>query len=395
MEIVYYPDMYLTSERLLKELLLCWGSIKTIVPPTEKAYADAYLSGEITHETHFPLEGYKAIYDLAGDRVIDFLEIRDEERTRASEQMLELLTKWNADTRFYDSLKIHSFEDLIGKHVEWYWFLHEKLEKPLIELMLEEHLVVDLAPGEIVGFQQVGKSYMSVIAAEVQNSRNIRLITDDEYYLAAKGPATLQRNQGQPTNDSYELVSLFIPQVFFDSAVLDRLSWKDILSMRQDLLPYAEAFYGEVERYQQEINALAAANRGDEAFAKFCEFCERVAASFRPFAKEVGKVLRLVEPETLGMLSGILLPFVELTGVTPNVHKVCEVATLASTIGAYSLSGVRRKLGFEYLENLDRSLRIAGMKDTITCLIPHGLREGAAIIKRKKTRKPGVPRSRS
>jgi len=321
MEIVYYPDMYVRSERLLKQLLLCWGTVKTITPPSQKAYLNAYLAGETTGDRDFVIEGYKTIVDYAGEKVIDFLEIKDEERRKASENMLELLTKWNADTHFYESLKIHSISDLIGKEVEWYWFLHEKLEEPLVELMLQERLVVNWSPGEIVGLQEIGKSYMSVIAAEVQRNRNIRLITDDEFYLAAKGPAIFETEQSGEKDMGYELVSLAIPQVFVDEHVVEQLSWKDVFAIRRDLLPLSESFYAEVENYQRRINGLAAEGRSDEAFDKFCEFCERVATSFRPFAKEFGKLLRISDPQTLGMINGILLPTIKLALDSPGSWK--------------------------------------------------------------------------
>ncbi|MBP9560958.1 MAG: hypothetical protein KBE27_03975, partial [Syntrophorhabdaceae bacterium] len=138
MELIYYPDMYITSEDLLKRLILCWGKVSTIVPPSQMSYVKAYLSGQIRSETHYPLETYKKIHDIFGDAVIDFTVISDDERIHASEKMFDLLTIWNGDTRFYDSLKITSLDNLIGKTVEWYWFLHEKLEQNLVELLLQE-----------------------------------------------------------------------------------------------------------------------------------------------------------------------------------------------------------------------------------------------------------------
>jgi len=373
MEIVYYPDMYLRSERLLKQLLLCWGTIKTIAPPTQKAYFDAYLAGKITSDRDLSIEGYKEILDHAGEKVIDFLEIKAEERRKASENMRELLTKWNADTQFYESLKIRSISDLVGKEVEWYWFFHEKLEQPLVKLMLQEHLVVNWDKGEIVGLQEIGKSYISVIAAEVQRNRNVRLITDDEFYLAAKGPAIFESQRSGEQDEGYELVSLAIPQVFLDEHVLEQLSWKDVFAIRRDLLPLSEHFYAEVESCQRKINGLAAENRSNEAFDEFCEFCERVATSFRPLAKEVGKLLRSADPQTLGMINGILLPAIKLALNNSDLGKVCDIAALASTAGAYAVAGPRQRIGFEYLENLGRALSIARMKKTVTSLIPKAL----------------------
>ena len=120
MELIYYPDMYITSEELLKGLILCWGQVSTIIPPSQMDYVSAYLSGQIRSETHYPLEKYKKIYDVLGSAVVDFTVISDNERIRAYEKMFDLLTIWNGDTRFYDSLKITSLDDQIGKTVEWY-----------------------------------------------------------------------------------------------------------------------------------------------------------------------------------------------------------------------------------------------------------------------------------
>lgn len=374
MEIVYYPDMYISSDRLLKQLLLCWGDVKTIMPPSERGYFEAYVAGDIKHEIAPHIERYKQIYDIAGEKVVDALEIGDEERRAASEKMLDVLTSWNADTGFYNSLKINDLSDLIGKTVEWYWFLHEKLEWPLVQLMLQDRLVVDWGGGEIVGFQEVGKSYMSVIASELQRQRRVRLITDDEFYLAAKAPS-LQPNANQvETDGGYQLVSLGIPQVFIEDAALDNLSWKEVFKIREDLLPFAEVYYSDIEAYQAEINSLAANNKDDEAFDKFCEFCGRVASSFRPFSKEMGKAVRLLSRDNLTLTTGIVLPTVKLMVDNPAVGKVCDFAAIALTAASIAASDIKNRIGFEYLENLNRSLDIARMKNTLTSLIPKSLR---------------------
>ncbi len=371
MELIYYPDMYITSEDLLKRLILCWGKVSTIVPPSQMSYVKAYLSGQIRSETHYPLETYKKIHDIFGDAVIDFTVISDDERIHASEKMFDLLTIWNGDTRFYDSLKITSLDNLIGKTVEWYWFLHEKLEQNLVELLLQEQLVVNLAPGEIVGYQEVGKSYMSVIADEVKSARHARLITDDPFFMAAKSGMSLKKNETQSSDQGYQLVSLAIPQVFLHKALLKKLSWKDIRDIRQDLLPLSEQYYSDVETYQESINSLAVAGKDDEAFDKFCEFCERVVLSFRPFAKETRKLFRLVsDPQTVGLVNGILLPTVKLMNPDASLSWLCDLAAISSTVAQYSVPKSRPVIGFEYLENLSRRLNLKRLRKTISCLMP-------------------------
>ena len=376
MEIVYYPNMFMDSDHLLKSLLLTWGKVKTIVPPSQKEYIDAYLAGDIKNETHYPLETYKQIYDAAGTDILDFMVISDDERLRASEKMFDLIVNWNKDTGFYDDLKINSLDDLMGKTVEWYWFLHEKLEEELVGLMLEEQLVVNWALGEIVGYQEVGKSYMSIIAEEIKSSRKTRLITDDEFFVASKSGLNLDRLSEKTDKNQYVLISVAIPKVFIDEKTTAMLTWKEITKIRKELLPYAEPFYKEVEEYQHKINSLTQQGQDDEAFNTFCEFCERVAKSFRPFSKETGKILRVVtQSDAIGLLNGIVFPTLKLLHPDPNLAKICDTLAVSSTAGKYTLKSMFEFSGFEYLENLNRALNIERFKKTMTCLIPKSLKK--------------------
>jgi len=171
------------------------------------------------------------------------------------------------------------------------------------------------------------------------------------------------------------LVSLAIPHVFVNPGLLRKLSWKKVIKMRQDLLPLSEKYYEEIEGYQKEINNLSSENRDDEAFGKFCEFCERVALSFRPYSKETGKILRITSnPKAIGFLNGIILPSVKLLVPNAMLGKVCDIMAISSTAGLYILSDRRHLAGFEYLENLNRALRLEALKDLMTCLMPKALR---------------------
>jgi hypothetical protein len=371
MKIVYYPDMYI-PENTLKTLLLCWGNVSSIVPPSIKEYNDRYLDGHSGRETNYPLETYKEILDKTGEKIVDFLVISDNERKRASEKMFDLVTNWNKNTGFYNSLKIHSIDNFIGKPVEWYWFLHEKLESPLVQLLQEERLVVNWAPGEIVGYQQVGKSYMSIIAEEIKKSRKIRLVTDDEFYLAAKSPVDLvDFSTTQKVESTYQYISLAIPQVFFHPKTIQSLSWNEVLKIRRELLPYAERYHREIEKYQKSINSLQLEGKENEAFNKFSEMCERIVNSFKPFSVETSKVLRLMKNnETLGFVTGIMLPTIKILNPYPELIQVCDIATISLASLRYGLPKILPQPGFDYLENLSRRLQIYRMKGMVTCLIP-------------------------
>lgn len=371
--------MFINSDHLLKSLLLTWGNVKTIVPPSQKEYIDAYLAGDIKNQTDYALETYKQIYDNAGSEILDFLIISDDERAGASEKMFDLIVNWNKDTGFYDDLKIHSMDDLIGKTFEWYWFFHEKLEEGLVDLMLEEQLVVNWAPNEIVAYQEVGKAYMSIIAEEIKSIRKTRLITDDEFFVASKSGLNLDVVKEKSDKNQYNLISLAIPKVFIDEETTSKLTWKDIVKIRKELLPYAEGFYSEVEEYQNKINELTQQGHDDEAFNEFCEFCERVANSFRPFSKETGKLLRIAtQSEAIGLLNGIILPTIKLINPDPSLAKICDTLAVSSTAGKYKLKSMLGSSGFEYLENLNRKLNIERFKKTMTCLIPNNLKGSMA-----------------
>jgi hypothetical protein len=368
MEIVYYPDLFISSEKLLKSFLLCWGKVLTVVPPNHIE--------NMKEQANFPLEMYNEIIDLAGEKIIDFLIIRNEERTRASEHMFDLINTWNRDTKFYDSLKIHSLDDLMGRTLECYWFLHKKVEHELVELMLEEKLVMNWAAGEIVALPKVGKSYMGIIAEEIKRSRNVRLVTDDEFLIAAKAGADLERSDIEKGKKHYQLVSLASPQIFISEELLESLSWKEVIKIRKNLLPYTEAFHQEVEQYQNSINLMVDADKEDEAFNEFCVFCERVAVSFRPLSKEAGKLLKITtSSDGFGLINGIILPTIKLVAPDPGLIKICDIAAVSSTISKYSLSKSSKLLGFEYLENLSRSLNVERLKKMVTCLIPKSIRK--------------------
>jgi hypothetical protein len=200
------------------------------------------------------------------------------------------------------------------------------------------------------------------------------MVTDDEFLLAAKSGTALQQVTTQHPQDQYQLVSLAIPQVFIGKQTLSQLTWPEIKNIREDLLPYAEAYYSEVELFQKRINDLTAAGKDDDAFDTLAEFCEKVAASFRPLAKEVNKLFRLAgETRTLGLLNGVLLPTIRLVTHNALVARICDIASISSASASYCVSSKTPTKGFDYLANLSRELTLHRVKRFISCLVPKGL----------------------
>ena len=381
MEIIYYPSEYVSSEETLKSLLLCWGKVTTVVPPREMDYIKRYLQGEIKNEIHYPLEMYKKVLDMAGEPVVDFMVVNDKERRIACEKMFDVVINWNKDTRFFDSLRINSLEDLMGKWIHWHWFLHEELEWPLVQLLLEERLLVNWAPStmpvEIVGQPEVGNTYSSIIAEVIKEERGIRLLTDDEFAVAAKSSVGLGvAKSGAKHEAGYQVVSMAIPQVFLSNRTLKMLSWPKILKIRTQLAPYAENYHLELERYQKSINSLLSQGKDEQAFSSFCEFCEHSAQSFKPFAKEISAILKLTKiTKKVAFITDVVLPTAKLAIPDPILSRVFDVAAITSSYTKYFLSRAEDLTGFAYLENLNRKLEIERFKGVITCIIPRKVKE--------------------
>jgi len=47
MNIIYYPEMLVPSEEVLKSILLSWGSLRTLVPPSQDNLVSKYLDNDL------------------------------------------------------------------------------------------------------------------------------------------------------------------------------------------------------------------------------------------------------------------------------------------------------------------------------------------------------------
>ncbi len=376
MDILYYPNLYVSDEHTLKSLLLFWGDVRTIVPPSTKHWIESYLNGRTN--AHDPsLELVKKVNDIAGRSAVDFVVISDEERHRSTQKMMRLLDQWGADSHFFDQYRINSIDDLIGKTIEYYWFLHEKLEQPLVQRLASENLAVNVAPGEMVSFKEIGHTYMSILGEEIRTGRNLPLVTDQELLVIPRMYSQYTRAAlpNQVHYDGYQLVGLAVPDVFLGKKELGKLSFKRILEIRNDVLPLAEAYHSEISSYQGRINALANAAQEKEAFDLFLELCNRIAHSFHPFAKEYGKILRFFSrSQNITLLTGIALPTIKLLLEKADVEKVCEIAAISTTAANYYIESHNVKGGFEFLSTLNRSIRRKLLANRFHVLVPKVLR---------------------
>lgn len=371
MEILYYPSMYVESELTLKQLLLMWGKVSTIVPLSEKTAIDAYYHGTLALDEPHALDVYKSVNDLFGSSVVDFAVINDKERELTSLEMFEIIAHWNKDTGFYDSLKLP--KHFFIKPRDLGVLISDKLDMPLLQLLVEEQLVRVTQERDLLGRQQIVNSYIAIMAEVMKESRGLRLVTNDQYVIAAKSGVSLKK--ASLTEENYELVSLAIPQVFLEKKFLDRLTWKDIAKIREDLLPLSQGFYQEVEDYQSRINNLTSNGDDNAAFDLFAEFCERVVVSFRALSLERDKLRKFVgNADTVGMVSGFLFPSIKLIHPDPVLGTICDFGSIATTAGMYGFKKNKKAQGFDYLENMNRRLNLAHFKGMVSCLIPKGLR---------------------
>jgi len=455
MNIIYYPEMLVPSEEVLKSILLSWGSLRTLVPPSQDNLVSKYLdnneeksvdefitddiiskefkaktwnkkvsipapffeSGDSLKTSYdsdklytFPIEKkhphgpssyhtihissnfekrlelHRKIRDLAGEPIIDSILIGKKERENASESMLNILSEWEKDTHFFNDLKLKNtgytgdntiirriFDNIpfSSKHTEdCDWLYHDKIGGVLANLLREEGLLKS-SGDRLYGRPEIVNMYMSVLAEEVKNIHGGRLITNNEYCVAAKSGINNERKKEANNEEEFQLVSLAIPDVFIDKKVLKSLSWERIIKIRKDLLPLAEAYYREVEDYQERINSLSMSGKGDEACEVFCDFGARVAASFLPFAKEVTKIISLcTDVEAVGFLNGVILPAARLLNPDPEFIKAMDITSISSAAGLYYFSKNKPIIGFDYLANLNRKVSIERMKGMLTCLTP-------------------------
>lgn len=376
MDILYYPNLYVSDEPTLKALLLFWGDVGTIVPPSIKNWIDSYLAGR--GDAHDPsLELVKKVNDIAGRSAVDFVVISDEERHQSTRKMMRLLDEWGADSHFFDQYRIHSIDDLRGKMIEYYWFLHEKLEQPLVQRLAHENLAVNWAPGGMASFKEIGHTYMSILGEEIRRRRNLPLVTDQELFVIPRLYSNYTRTTvpDEVHYDGYQLVGLAVPDVFLGKRDLGRLSFKQILQIRNDVLPLAEAYHSEIASYQERINSLAQSGRSKEAFDLFLELCGRVAISFRPFAREYSKILRFIsESKNITLLTGIALPSIKLLLEKADIEKVCEITAISATAANYYIESRNIKGGFEFLSTLNRSIRRKLLANRLHVLVPKVLR---------------------
>lgn len=349
------------------------------MPQSQAEYSNDYLNGIRKDHICWPfLEEYITVLDLAGEKILDFVIISNEEKINASNKMFDLIYKWNKDTAFYNSLRINSYDDLYGIDFDnIFGLLNDKTEDSLRTLLIEEKLAVQFSSHELVCLQEVGKAYMSVIAEEIKNRRNLRIVTDDEFYLASKsGMDQVKSSSG----DDYQLISMVIPQIYLDPKIINNLTFEQIIRIRKDIKPLASNYYKDLEDYQTRINQLVINKNDQGALDLYCEFCERVCVSFLTFSKEVSKILRIANyPAILGFINGIVLPSIKILNSDPNFQRYCDYASIAVTASSYTLNR-KNQIGFEYLECLNRSIRIEDLKGTMTSIIPKSINKVLNVV---------------
>jgi hypothetical protein len=310
----------------------------------------------------------KQINDIAGEPVLDFIVISDRERRNASRNMLYLLASWAKDTDFFQRYRINSQADSIDKEFEYYWFLYEKIERDLADKLKQEKLGVQIG-GDFITFKEIGHTYMALLANEMREQRDLPLVTNDELSIIPKLNSGLSISDGH--YDGFQLVSLAVPEVYLKPLDLKRLSFSEILSIRKDTLPLANAYHNEIASYQKRINTLSIQGNEEEAFKLFQELCSRVALSFKPFAKECTKIFEVLSDSTkLTLATGIALPAIGLLTENDVLKKYCDISSISATATNYYVKSQNIKMGFDFLATLNRNIRHRLLLNRLNVLVP-------------------------
>ncbi len=368
MNIVYYPDIIVSSEATLKTLLLFWYKVNTIVPLSEKFRIDAYFEKNTPDWQDPFLERYKAVLNAAGEPILDFITITEKDKEHAGNAMFDLVSEWNKDSKFYNLLKVYGDSRYHNSQLETFSVFEDKLESHLRELLLSENLLIR-NNRQLMGVPQISKSYMSLLAREIKKNHNVGIITDDEFCLALKTNAGLVpiKTENDLVN-GYQVVAIDVPQIFISPKTIKDLSWKQIIRIRKDLLPFSQQYYTEIEKYQNSINMLQKQHKVQESIELLREFGERLATSFKPFSKEISSILGITNViKSTGLITDIVIPTMML--FNPEFNRFYAIASLAITSTKYLVPKPPAK-GFDYLINLNKSLRLTRLKNSITRLIP-------------------------
>jgi hypothetical protein len=351
---ILYQDLYISSESLIRKLLLTWDSVKTIIPNEFKSYTKHHEFLNTCSPFQFDFKLYNKINDAAQSEVMGYFVLPDSDRHMLLDGMFNFLHNIIELEPLYESLQW--LKSSVAKD---HWFLHGTIERPLVDLLLEyniagvlAHPVLPIKAGnlfnEIVGNFVKNKYKFDLIATEIK----------DDFYDDG-----LRMETDQILLD-ISTISIALPDLYIPN-LISNMPLSEYFKIRQDLSPLRKKYLIEIEEYKSKINKLTEVGENDKAFELLSEFYERVDQSFQTYHNVVRKLLRRFKVEKVQtILSGIKL----FTNELPEIVTYCDFLQLFFSLFNKDLKKIINTVGFDYLVQLDAKLKLLELKNRLNLI---------------------------
>lgn len=348
---IVYQEFYLSSESLIRKLLLTWDTVRTIIPKEDEPFTIHHNLSETCSPLKFDFRLYEKINDAAQNEVVGYFIIPDSDRYTLLDCMFDLLHNVIKIESLYESLKWAN-NYVATEH----WLLHGRIESPLTDLLLEYKIagILDNSALPI----KAGNLFNEIVGNYVKNKYGFVLIGTEiknEFY-----DANLSIEKDKSLLDvstlSISLPDLYVPDLIY------KIPLNEFFKIRRDLSPLRKKYLDEINGYRSRINSLTENGEDDKAFELLCEFYERVNISFQTYFNLTKKVLRPFKIEKIQtILSGIKIFAREF----PTVISYCDFLQFFFSLLNKNSKEKINTVGFDYLVHLDKMVKISELKDRL------------------------------
>jgi hypothetical protein len=348
---IVYQEFYLSSESLIRKLLLTWDTVRTIIPKEDEPFTIHHNLSGTCSPLQFDFKLYEKINDAAQNEVVGYFIIPDSDRYTLLDCMFDLLHNVIKIEPLYESLKWTN--NYVAKE---HWFLHGGIESPLTDLLLE-YKIAGMLDNPALPIK-AGNLFNEIVGNYVKNKYDFVLIGTEiknEFY-----DTNLNIEKDKSLLDvstlSISLPDLYVPDLIY------KIPLNEFFKIRRDLSPLRKKYLDEINGYKLRINNLTEAGEDDKAFELLCEFYERVNISFQIYFNLTKKALRLFKIEKIQtILSGIKIFAKEF----PTVISYCDFLQFFFSLFNKNSKEKINTVGFDYLVHLDKMVKISELKNRL------------------------------
>lgn len=291
MRLMYYPYLYIRSEDLLKALLLFHEEVKTIsaarvpVEENEEAYGL-----------------YSRVWDQAGARLVDFYEVTERQKALAATQMVAFLDGGGWAHFLGEPEQPGRWEDAHGgvprpplwthryrltqlrQGVRYMPIYVDKMQDQLVERMVRDRWARRITDEQLLCTEEIGHIYMSLLAGEISPPPGTEIVTDNPYASLLGNSRGTQPEHDIPNVDY--LAAFEVPMLMARRSEIPRLTWPEVLDIRQHLQEPLQNYYGVLGRHKAEITYLASTGQRVAAWERYSELHEACEVALQPVLRD-------------------------------------------------------------------------------------------------------------